>query len=385
MEDTKIWLLLVALSNGSVEDGELFSLKIFQNAIRNSQRNAIFSVGGLLESLAVLYEASGGASSTILARVAGFSSKDDHRSDYAQYKQSLMNSAGPVTSFIQRSIIFQHESITVYESFRRIIQDYFQCNMITVPKSFSEGDELHKIHHEIDFYTNHTLDKSTFDDVLSSLTDTELMLISVNYFKSGWETVFDPLDTEQRNFYNIDGSTRQVPFMESTGRFKAVKVSQLRSTLLQLPYKDSAFSLLVLLPDENTNINSILDSFDWTVIRNFIPNDYAPMNIRIPKFKINSNIEMNEHLIQSGLSDLFKSLDLVHMTPEKELSLSSIYQVAHFEIDEVGTMASSSIHMSIGFRSLQIPKIVEMNRPFLYFIINSKVFSPIYLGKVIEL
>ncbi|XP_064545915.1 serine protease inhibitor 42Dd-like [Drosophila montana] len=124
--------------------------------------------------------------------------------------------------------------------------------------------------------------------------------------------------------------------MGQVGRFKSSYIMPLDADCLELPYKDSMLSLVILLPRELDGINRLVEDLD-----DLHPDDIPPesdeqrMAVLLPKFKFDFEAELSDVVNNLGAKSLFRNANMESMTDDKRpLRISNIFQKAVFELDD---------------------------------------------------
>ncbi|EPQ20486.1 Serpin I2 [Myotis brandtii] len=93
---------------------------------------------------------------------------------------------------------------------------------------------------------------------------TRLILVNAIYFKGDWKQKFRKEGTELMNFTKKDGATVKIPMMKALLRTKHgyFSESSMKYQVLELPYKDDEFSLIIILPAEEAVGSVIIKTTD---------------------------------------------------------------------------------------------------------------------------
>lgn len=105
-----------------------------------------------------------------------------------------------------------------------------------------------------------------------------------------------------------------------------------------------------------------------------------PVKVYVPRFKIDSDLNLNKVLSLMGMSDVFEE-SLVNLSgiSSDPIFLSRVIHKAEIEVDEDGTVASS---ITVGDIANRIPPSVFMaNKPFVYFIYDKETQSIVFMGR----
>lgn len=88
-------------------------------------------------------------------------------------------------------------------------------------------------------------------------------------------------------------------FETQVGQFRYGESNKLKSQILQMPFKNSDITMLIILPNDINGINRL-----EKVLQNFDLNEVAmralkdEVDVSIPKFKIESDIDLKAPLVR---------------------------------------------------------------------------------------
>lgn len=120
-----------------------------------------------------------------------------------------------------------------------------------------------------------------------NIRDSVMLLANTIYFKGLWANVFSPSATTSQPFKTSTGQTVQVPFMKQILYHYYAESANLKATLLRLPYSDSRFSMILVLPNENSNVNELIGAITPKLINEAINNmEEVEVKIQLPRFHI---------------------------------------------------------------------------------------------------
>ena len=110
--------------------------------------------------------------------------------------------------------------------------------------------------------------------------------------------------------------------------------------------------------------------------------DLTKVHLEIPRFKIESAIQLNTILKEHGMTDMFDdtAADFGGISDEN-LVVSDAIQKAFMEVDEVGTTAAAATAIVIGTRSATSENFIA-NRPFLFFVRDLQTGLLLFQGRV---
>ncbi|XP_062134430.1 serine protease inhibitor 42Dd-like isoform X3 [Drosophila sulfurigaster albostrigata] len=217
--------------------------------------------------------------------------------------------------------------------------------------------------------TNNLIKDIVSPSILSS--DTRLLLINAIHFKGNWVHQFPEINTWNQPFYLNDAKSIRVPIMTMTNRLKYANLPALEAAALELPYKDSDLSMLIVLPNSKTGLPQLerkLLRFPISRITKAL--HFGELTVHLPKFKTEFNLELTETFKKLGMTDIFTNrADLSRMLKSPEtLQVSKIIHKAFIEVNEIGTEAAAATAMGVGVKMLK-PGFIA-NHPFNYYIVK---------------
>lgn len=219
---------------------------------------------------------------------------------------------------------------------------------------------------------------------------TRLVLTNAIYFYGAWAIPFDEDLTEIGNFYLTDGDVVSVPMMSFSQKTKGNE-SHLAVVLdgysaVELPYKGTEISMLILVPDRGRffEFEQALDAnlIDQT-IESLTPWD---LRLLVPKFKYESKFELKDTLSQMGMPEAFDPglADFTGMTALRELVIDEAYHQGFISVDEKGTEAAAATAVVIVFTGAGTPLTITIDRPFIYLIRDIQTNAILFIGRVMN-
>ncbi|MEE5434554.1 serpin family protein, partial [Streptococcus pneumoniae] len=176
--------------------------------------------------------------------------------------------------------------------------------------------------------------------------DTMAVLVNAIYFKGSWKDKFDSKLTQDRDFHVTKDKTIQVPTMFKNGDFKLGYSQELDAKLLEIPYEGGEATFLVVLPNTIDGITALLEKIrDPSALEKATQNMYTTeVDVYLPKFKIETTINLKEVLQKVGITHLFDSgtahLDKLLKNVDSGLYCSDAIQKAFIEVNEEGAEAA---------------------------------------------
>lgn len=297
------------------------------------------------------------------------------------------------------------DGLDVYKDFLQKNADYYGADAYMV--DFNSNNTLKDINNWVKVNTNNRIDK-----ILDSIDKNAMMyLINTIYFNGQWEKQYSSDDIHNGAFYtngivpkphvdnnmiqktkntNIsknDNSSVYVEFMNSEEN-KYLKDDMAEGFVKK--YKGDKFSFVALLPNEGVDINKYIQSISGSKFVSILKNvSDKKIKVSIPKFKYDYDLNLNETLKKMGFTDSFDSskADFSKMAKDSDgLFISRIIHKASVQVDELGTKAAAATAIGMRTKSaeLNLPKCIDLNRPFVYAIVDNKTNLPIFMGTVLN-
>jgi len=208
-------------------------------------------------------------------------------------------------------------------------------------------------------------------------------------FEDEWFSEFHPLG--EPNYFR--SSSNEIISMNFISQFLPNETNQIRLfqnkyfSSIQIPLKSDNFVFEIHLPNEEYTINKIINN---KTFRNLLVNEkgfFLPryLEVIIPKFEINHNIEYEESNSLFNLKEIYNSsfdFDPLLKSP-LELFIKSIKQENKLKLNEEGIKAHSKTKIIGGVGS--IPRyekhiLFEADRSFIYSVKNKHSNTIIFLG-----
>ncbi|XP_035566299.1 serpin I2 isoform X2 [Canis lupus baileyi] len=215
---------------------------------------------------------------------------------------------------------------------------------------------------------------------------TRLVLVNAIYFKGDWKQKFRKEDTQLTNFTKKDGAAVKIPMMKALLRTKYGYFSEpsMNYQVLELPYKGDGFSLIIILPAEDVNIEEMEKRITaHQILKWFSEMQEEEVEVSLPRFKVEQKLDFKEALYSLNMTEIFSGgCDLSGITDSAEVFVSQVMQHIFFEINEDGSEAATATGMHIpAIMSLAHNQFIA-NHPFLFIVKNNPTESILFMGRV---
>lgn len=179
--------------------------------------------------------------------------------------------------------------------------------------------------------------------------------------------------------------------MTQLNNFAYAHDEELNATFVDLPYGDDArFSMILIYPHTTlTTVFQHLRGFDIARIHHEIHRDDVDefgdaifqTTVTLPKFSIDSDLELRAALEQLGIVDIFDGAKANLPKISNQAShISRVYQKAIIEVDEFGSAATAASATYTTFSSL--PQHFIFDRPFGFLITDRITHTLLFAGQV---
>ncbi|XP_011560174.3 serine protease inhibitor 77Ba-like [Plutella xylostella] len=303
---------------------------------------------------------------------------------YGNLTKIVLNPTTPEVTLTSKNFMFLDRYFQINDEFLSVIQTDFQATVSRL--DFNDPKEAAKT-------ANGYIQNSgaRVSNVLTSedFAESRMILTNVISFKGLWGLPFNKTDTIEEKFYNERREPiGRVNMMYQRGKFPYGFFKELNGHVLELPYgSDGKYSMLILLPfggNTTTDMYMRLETISLKDIFRILQEDaenygVEDVDVRIPRFKVSSNIVMNKPLNDMGVYKVFDPLKSSFERVTKEpLFVSAIVHKAEIEVTESGTVAAASSTADFADR-ISTPSFAG-NRPFIYFVMEKSTTTMIFGG-----
>uniref|UniRef100_A0A0K8V0L8 Leukocyte elastase inhibitor A n=1 Tax=Bactrocera latifrons TaxID=174628 RepID=A0A0K8V0L8_BACLA len=127
---------------------------------------------------------------------------------------------------------------------------------------------------------------------------TRLVLLNALHFKGLWAHKFEEEQTVEGDFWISKEESVKVQYMNHKAKFGYGFFEELDCQALELPYKDSDLSMLVLLPNEREGLKTLAEKLKSVNLVDLAGNLEANEDVvvQLPKFKVEYEVELTETL-----------------------------------------------------------------------------------------
>ncbi|CAH2098418.1 unnamed protein product [Euphydryas editha] len=303
------------------------------------------------------------------------------------YKNLTKTVLDPTTlgvTLASRNFLFLDNGFNIFETFRKMLTTDFEAKLIEL--DFKDSDSAARV-------ANTAIKDSgaTVSNVLRSddFGNSRMILTNVISFKGLWLSPFNVSDTNIEPFYDENKKKiGEVKMMYQRAMLPYSNIQEMAATVLELPYGDGKkYSMLVILPYPKVSVSEVYKKFSTITLKDIFERlesdtlEYGleDVDVKLPRFKISTNVVLNKPLNSMGVFDIFNSkLASFERITSEEIFISAIVHKADIEVTESGTVASADTSAYFADR-ISTPNF-EANRPFIYFVMEKSTTTVIFSG-----
>lgn len=213
---------------------------------------------------------------------------------------------------------------------------------------------------------------------------TVLVLTNAIYFLASWRDEFDPADTDEGTFTSLDGSESTVPFMHQNVRTHYAEVGGVEA--VELPYVGEEVSMVLLLPEAGR-----FEAFERGLDADRLFGIFEQLgdargDLAMPKFEIETSLQLGQTLSAMGMSEAFGSgADFGGIQDgDGGLRIDEVYHDAFATVDEEGTEAAAATAVVMADSAPPDWGELRLDRPFLFCIRDRPTDAVLFLGRVVD-
>jgi serpin B len=291
--------------------------------------------------------------------------------------------------------LFGKEGYGFRDSYLNLVRTFYRAPL--EPIDFAKSEQARE---RINGWIEEQTEKRIKDIIAPGGITPALRLVLVNaiYLKAPWAEDFNESLTKPQPFHasGASGATKaEVPTMFRHDHFGWGQFDGYQ--MVSIPYRGNDLHFLILLPDSIDGLLAIqksLTAHQLAAGSSLHPED---IELYLPKFKITPpTVDLVGALSQLGMKGAFDrppgsaNFDgIAPRTSEEYLFISQILHKTFFALDEKGTeAAAATVVMALAGSAFNPdppkPRIVRVDRPFIYAVQDRKSGACLFLGTVVD-
>ncbi|XP_050881739.1 serpin-ZX [Lathyrus oleraceus] len=368
------------------------------------EKNIVFSPLSLQIVLSIIAAGSEGSTQHQLLEFLRSDSTDQLKTLCSQLVSCVLAdntpAGGPLVSFVNG--VWVQQSFSLQPSFKEIVVTDFKATLASVD-FVTKASEVTK---EVNLWAEKET-KGLIKNLLppeSVNSSTNLIFANALYFKGAWSSEFDISKTKDNDFYLLNGTSVQVPFMTSKTKqyisafegFKVLRLFYKHDDALYKQEDKRNFSIYFYLPDAKDGLLALIEKLasESELLEHTRPIERMSVgDFRIPRFNISFGLETCDILKELGVILPFTEGGLTKMVDSsmgQNLHVSSIHHKSFIEVNEKGTevaaATSTGVRVTCGRRTKPPPPPIDFvaDHPFMFLIREDRSRTILFTGQVLN-
>ena len=352
----------------------------------NSKRNIVMSPLSIGVTLAMGLAGAAGETADEMARTLGFDgARPDLFAANADLLRHYAESSAPEAARVRlaNALVLTQHGAAVAKPYRDLLAGSFAAEIFA-------GD-VARINQWVAQRTEGKIERA-----LDSLPPDDIaVLLNAIYFKAPWARPFNPAATFTTGFlhgYDDDLEKIQIEVEMMDGSGDHVTVGEPGYRAARLPYKTASLGMIVVLPDQDSDPETALKSFDVAELARLraalARAEPAHTTLMLPRFRARTLSSLRPALETAGMALAFDRTraDFSRMTerPPSEIpvAVTDVVHCAVIDVAEEGTEAAAATlkYFHIG----GAPPSFVVDRPFLFFVLDETTGAILFQGKIVD-
>lgn len=350
-----------------------FSMEFLR--LENNQKNKVYSPFSILYALKMLSEGAKGRTK----EQVDFVIKDFDMTPYSNID----------------SVFSLANAIYIRDAYAKCVKDGYKNKLIGdygAGVFFDSFDNATQINDWISHRTFGLIPNMITDDMVK---DSMMLLINALVIDMEWIHPFLTMDTEGDKFYLEDGFSMEATVMHQKNipYYQDDTVTAVKLDLKN--YEDMQLEFIAVMPKEKLSdyiMTFSKNDFDGIMENMVYPSYLSSVHLYIPKFSFNYDLKLKNDLMHMGITDAF-TYDLADLSNMYEIAVaddklffSDVLHKAKIDFTEEGIKAAAVTVFCMkegAIREKEAPPIIiNINKPFLYFIRDKFTGQILFVGTV---
>lgn len=363
-----------------------FSFDFFNTVNKaDADKNVCLSPFSAYMAFSLCFAGSDGLTAEEFKNVFGLSKKQAAefcQSLYANFIQREYSNKSTKVNLANSVWIDNKYSENVKDSYLKIATDYFNAPVFRC--DFSDKATVNAVNAWCKDNTDGLIDK-----IIEKFDENQFMaLINALLIETAWSDEYKKNDIVKTDFTNKDLTKKETEFL--CRQISSYYLAE-DAVAFKMPFKDG-FSFVGILPNEDVSIDEYCNNLTAAKLSALLNNAQYDcfVNTRIPKFKIDYNVDLIGIMQTMGINYAFNSslADFKPMAeiPDLNVFIGTALQKTHFELDEKGVKAAAITYIGMGATSAmpeeKPPIDIFLDRPFVYILMDETANLPMFIGTI---
>lgn len=354
-----------------------FSVKLLQTTCDRGE-NTLVSPMSVLSALTMTANGAQGETRTQMEKILGGSVE--------QLNGALagLGQENDSPLYLANSIWFAEGGrITPDPDFLQVNADYYRAGVFEAPFDQTTVTDINR------WVKEHT--HGMVEEVLKDIPrDAVMYLVNALAFEGEWENPYEDSDVWQQAFTNQAGKVQQVSMMHSEEQFY-LRDDQTQGFMKY--YQGGRYAFVALLPDKEISILDYVEGLDGQQLKELLEDPTSvPVAATMPKFESEMEVDLVEVLKEMGMVLPFDSAQAdftdLGTSPDGNLYINEVLHKAYIEVEEKGTRGGAATAVGINCEGApeepEDQKVVTLDRPFVYLVVDTSSMLPVFMGTVLS-
>ncbi len=365
-----------------------FALKLLNESREYAEGDGLL-VSPLSVMLALAMTANGAQGETLLEMekvLAGGMTIDELNAQLFNYTSGLVSTPDAKFNIANAIWVSSDDTFSVNKNFIRSIENTYDADIIAA--KLDTQDTVDAINAWVDEQTFGMI-KKIYNEPLDP--STVMVLLNALAFDALWADQPADYSCHQHTFKGSATTAQNVKFMWANcdGYIQGDNEVGIVKN-----YMGGHYAFVALLPEEGKNIAEYMASLDGkTFLELFDKREKAAYNVtvtsRIPFFSFDCNVKLNDTLKAMGMPRAFDSASAqfgaLGVSSIGNIYINRVIHKTHIDLDNSGTRAAAVTAIDMAPESAEGPMNmkyyrVELDRPFVYAIVDTNTGLPIFIG-----
>lgn len=363
--------------NEFVEGTANFAVELFKQSA-DGMKNYMISPLSVMLALSMTANGAEGETLAQMEEVLGGSLDiDELNKNIRAFVSNLPNDEKASLS-VANSIWLREGELNVKKEFLETNADYYNADVYSA--KFDEHT-INDINNWVSYKTDGTV-KQILDEIPGGAV---MYLINALTFDAEWKEIYTEDQIFDGEFNGVSGK-QTVSMMSSR---EDLYLEDDRATGFIKPYAEG-YSFVAMMPNDNIDIEDYIASMSGSEFISTIKNAKDGLvNVTVPKFKTEYSIEMSSALKSLGMTNAFdeKKADFSGIDSSGNLFINRVLHKTFINVDERGTKAGAATVVEMrGEVAALIEDVytVNLDRPFVYAVIDNQTCLPVFMGAVMN-
>lgn len=366
-----------------IQADNTFALQLFREIARqDADKNVFVSPLSVAMALGMTYNGAAGSTRQAMQdalELQGLTVQEINQS----YRDliDLLRNLDPAVELTLANSIWYRNTMTFKQAFLDVNQQFFDAEVAAL--DFADPTAAPTINGWVDAKTNGKIPEIVPDPIPDYIV---MYLINAIYFKGDWSYQFDKDRTRGAPFTLANGSQTTVDMMTHGEEIEFGLNSDIGVQIADLTYNGKAFSMTILLPEDASEIDALVDRLtaaNWEAWIGGLTT--GSMSVYLPKFTLEYKIKLNEVLDALGMGEAFQPgvADFSGMCCEPgDLYIDEVLHKTFVDVNEEGTEAAAVTSVGVGVTSA--PPSFVVDRPFVFVIRERFSGTILFMGRVLD-